>query len=53
MANVPGGPNEGHVIGYLHVRLDQDETLEQLDESPVADTLERIPENMSGCAQGQ
>ena len=35
------------IIGYLRVRLDEDETPEAMDQSLAADILQRIPEKMS------
>ena len=41
------GPIKGDIIGYLRVRLDEDETPDAMDESLAADIIEKIPENMS------
>ena len=40
-------PNKEDIIRYLHVRLGEDETPDAMDESLVADILEKIPENVS------
>ena len=44
---VPVGPNKDDIIGYLRVRLEEDETPEAMNESLEADILEKIPEKMS------
>ena len=41
------GPSRDDIIEYLRVRLDENETLDAMDESLVADVMEKIPENMS------
>jgi len=41
------GANKDDIIGYLRLRLDQDETPEAMDESLEAEILEKIPETMS------
>jgi len=41
------GPRKADIIGYLLARLDEDETPDAMDQSLVADILEKIPENMS------
>ena len=41
------GPRKDDVIGYLRVRLDEDETPDAMDESLVAEILEKIPQAMS------
>jgi len=45
--SVPVGPSETDIMGYLRLRLDEDETPEPMNESLEADILERILENMS------
>ena len=44
---VPVSPNKDDIIGYLRVRLEEDETPEAMNESLEADILEKIPERMS------
>jgi len=39
--------------GYLGVKLDEDETPDEMYESLVADRREKIPENMSECMKAQ
>jgi len=41
------GPSKDDIIGYLRVRLEEDETPEAMDSSLEADTLLRIVEKMS------
>ena len=41
------GPRKVDIIGYLLARLDEDQTADAMDETLVADILEKIPENMS------
>jgi len=41
------GPSKDDITGYLRVRLGEDETPDAMDESLVAEILEKIPENMS------
>ena len=41
------GPSKNDIVGYLRLRLDEDETPEAMNESLEADILEKIPENMS------
>jgi len=41
------GPSKNDIVGYLRLRLDEDETPEAMDESLEEDILEKIPENMS------
>ena len=45
--NVSVGPSKNDIVGYLRLRLDEDETPEAMNESLEADILEKIPENMS------
>jgi len=45
--SVSVGPSKDDIIGYLRVKLDEDETPEAMDESLVSDILEKIPQNMS------
>ena len=44
---MPVGPNKDDIIGYLRIRLDEDETPEAMVESLEADVLSKIPEKMS------
>jgi len=41
------GSSKDDIIGYLRVRLDEDETPDAMDESLEVDILEQIPETMS------
>jgi len=41
------GTRKDDIMGYLRLRLDEDETPEAMNESLEADILEKIPENMS------
>jgi len=45
--SVSVGPSKDDIIGYLRVKLDEDETPEAMDESLESDILEKIPQNMS------
>ena len=45
--SVPIGPRKDDIIEYLRARLDEDETPDAMDESLVAEILEKILENMS------
>jgi len=45
--SVSVGPSKNDIVGYLRLRLDEDETPEAMSESLEADILEKIPENMS------
>ena len=45
--SVSVGSSKSDIIGYLRVRLDEDETPEAMNESLVAEILEKIPEKMS------
>ena len=47
VTSVSIGPHKDDIIGYLRARLDEDETPDAMDESLVAEILEKIPENMS------
>ena len=47
VTSVSVGPSKDDIIGYLGVRLDEDETPDVMDESLKADILEEIPESMS------
>jgi len=53
VTSVPVGPKKNDITGYLRLRLDEDQTLDAMNESLKADILEKIPENMSemyvGC----
>ena len=46
-------PNKEDIIRYLRVRLGEDETPDAMDESLVADILEKIPESVSEMYVGQ
>ena len=46
------GPSKDDVTGYLRAILDEDETPDAMDESLVAEILEKIPENMSEMCVG-
>ena len=46
-------PNKEDIIRYLRVRLGEDETPDAMDESLVADILERVPESVSEMYAGQ
>ena len=41
------GSSKDDIIGYLRVRLDEDESPEAMDESLAAEILEKIPDKMS------
>jgi len=45
--SVSVGPSRDDIIGYIRVRLDEDETPYAMDENLAADIMEKIPENMS------
>ena len=45
--SVSVGPRKDDIIGYLRIKLDEDETPEAMDESLESDILEKIPQNMS------
>ena len=45
--SIPIGPNKHDIIEYLHLRLDEDETPDAMNESLKAEILEKIPETMS------
>jgi len=45
--SVSVGPSKNDIIGYLRVKLDEDETPEAMDESLESDILEKIPQRMS------
>lgn len=47
------GPCGGDTVGCFHVRLDEDETRDAMDESLVIEILEKIPDNMSEMYAGQ
>ena len=53
VTSVSLSPNKEDIIRYLRVRLSEDETPDAMDESLVADILERIPENVSEMYVGQ
>ena len=46
-------PNKEDIIGYLRVRLGEDETPDAMNESLIADILEKIPESVSEMYAGQ
>jgi len=41
------GPNQNDIMEYLHLRLDEDDTPDAMDESLEEEILEKIPEKMS------
>ena len=41
------GPRKDDIIEYLRVKLDEDETPDAMDESLMAEILDKIPENVS------
>ena len=45
--SVSVGPSRDDIVGYLRLRLDEDETPDAMDEDLEEDILEKIPENMS------
>jgi len=45
-------PTKGDIIGYLRVRLGEDETPDAMDASLEAEILEKIPENISEMCVG-
>ena len=45
--SVSVGPARDDILGYIRVRLDEDETPDAMDESLAADIMEKIPENVS------
>jgi len=47
------GPTKGDIITYLRVRLSEDETPDEMDESLEADILEKIPQNISEMYVGE
>ena len=46
------GPKRDDFTRYLRVRLGKDETSDSMDESPEADILDKIPENLSEVGVG-
>ena len=50
---LPVGPSKDDIIGYLRVRLEEDETPEAMDESLEAEILSKIPEKMSEMYVGR
>jgi len=46
------GLRKDDTIGYLRVRLNEEETLDAMEESLVSDILEDIPQNMSEMCVG-
>ena len=47
VTSVSVSPSRDAIIGYIRVRLDEDETPDSMDESLAADIVEKIPKNMS------
>ena len=47
VTSVSVSSNKDDIIGYLRVRLDEDESPEAMDESLAAEILEKIPDKMS------
>ena len=47
MITVSISPTKGDIIGYLRVKLSEDETPDAMDEVLEAEILEKIPENIS------
>jgi len=45
--SVSPGTSRDHIIEYLHVGLDEDETPDAMDQSLEANIVEKILENMS------
>ena len=45
--SVSVGPNKDDIMEYLHLKLDEDETPDAMNENLKADILRKIPENMS------
>jgi len=45
--SVFAGPSRDDIIGYLRVRLDEDETPDAMDGGLAAEIMEKIPENVS------
>ena len=52
VVTVSVGPTKDDIITYLRVRLSEDETPDEMDESLEAEILERIPQNISGMYVG-
>ena len=52
VTNVSVSSSKDDVIGYLRVKLDEDESPEAMDESLAAEILEKIPDKMSGMYVG-
>jgi len=50
--SVSTGPPKDDITGYLRVRLGEDETPDEMDESLVAVILEKIPKNLSEMYAG-
>ena len=50
--SVSVGSNKDDIIGYLRVKLDEDESPEAMDENLAADILEKIPDKMSDMYVG-
>ena len=51
--SISPGPNKDDIIGYIRVRLDEDETPEAMDESLKVHILEMIfPKKCRKCMQG-
>ena len=47
VANLSIGPTRDDIVGFLRVRLSEDETPDAMDESLEADILKKIPGNIS------
>ena len=47
VTSISVGPSRDDIVEYLRLRLDEDETPDAMDETPQADILEKIPQNMS------
>ena len=47
VTSVSVGPSKDDIIGYLRVRLDEDESPEAMDEGLAEEILEKIPDQMS------
>ena len=45
--SVSVGPSKDDIIGYLRVRINEDESSEAMDSGLVAEILEKIPDKMS------
>ena len=53
VTSISVGPTRDDILGYLRVRLDEDETPDAMDANLEADILDQIPENTSEmCVEG-